>query len=187
MTLARNNVAPWGSKHVGAILSVLMWNFFKCICWLIIKVILRNARCNNKDNDSCVFGSITQMKFTKKKKNSTLNLPIKLRQKENFSSWYCVTAQNDLENVFLRQQIKCFYSHLAQNAIPILRLNRNFYLIKWWTVKFFYSVLAPEWKLFSTTDPVWKLNTTSDIRAPIRLPGSKQLLPRDVDATNNTR
>jgi len=38
-----------GSKHVGAILSVLTWNFIQCICWLLIKVILRNARCNNMD------------------------------------------------------------------------------------------------------------------------------------------
>ena len=38
-----------GSKRVGAILSVLMRNFIQFICWLIIKVILRDARCNNKD------------------------------------------------------------------------------------------------------------------------------------------
>ena len=25
-----------------------MWYLFKCSCWLIIEVILRNARCNNK-------------------------------------------------------------------------------------------------------------------------------------------
>jgi len=25
-----------------------MWNLYKCNCWLIIEVILRNARCNNK-------------------------------------------------------------------------------------------------------------------------------------------
>jgi len=25
-----------------------MWNLFKCNCWLIIEVILRNLRCNNK-------------------------------------------------------------------------------------------------------------------------------------------
>jgi len=37
---------------------------------------------------------------------------------------------NDLENVFLTQQIKYFYTHLAQNEIPILRLNRKLYLIK---------------------------------------------------------
>jgi len=29
-----------GSKHVGAILSVLIEILYKCICWLIIKVIL---------------------------------------------------------------------------------------------------------------------------------------------------
>jgi len=39
------------SKHVGVILIVfkcLMWNLFKCNCWLINEVILGNARCNNK-------------------------------------------------------------------------------------------------------------------------------------------
>jgi len=30
------------------VLSVFMWNLCKCNCWLIIEVILRNARCNNK-------------------------------------------------------------------------------------------------------------------------------------------
>jgi len=33
-----------------------MWNLCKCNCWLIIEVILRNARCNNKvytDNGVC--------------------------------------------------------------------------------------------------------------------------------------
>jgi len=52
----------YGSKHVGAILSVLMWNFIKCICWLIIKVILRNARCNNKDRPSFIVRPITREK-----------------------------------------------------------------------------------------------------------------------------
>jgi len=36
------------SKHVGVILSVFMWNLYKCNCWLIIKVILRMAWCNSK-------------------------------------------------------------------------------------------------------------------------------------------
>jgi len=36
-----------GSKHVGAILNVLMWNLCKCVSWCD-KVILQNARCNNK-------------------------------------------------------------------------------------------------------------------------------------------
>jgi len=57
ITSARRNIAPWWwskkiSKHVGVILivflSVFMWNLCKCNCWLIIEVILRNARCNNK-------------------------------------------------------------------------------------------------------------------------------------------
>ena len=40
------------SKHVRVILIVFlivfMWNLCKWNCWLIIEVILRNARCNNK-------------------------------------------------------------------------------------------------------------------------------------------
>ena len=38
-----------GSKHVGAILVFQCEILCKCICWLIIKVIQRNARCNNND------------------------------------------------------------------------------------------------------------------------------------------
>ena len=29
-------------------LKVFKWNLCKCNCWLIIEVILRNARCNSK-------------------------------------------------------------------------------------------------------------------------------------------
>jgi len=38
-----------GSKHVGAILSVLMSNFMYVHLLVIFKVILRNARCNKDD------------------------------------------------------------------------------------------------------------------------------------------
>ena len=53
ITLARKNVTPWRwskrSKHIGVILSVFLSVILcECNCWLIIKVILRNARCNNK-------------------------------------------------------------------------------------------------------------------------------------------
>jgi len=56
VTLARRNIAPWWwSKKVRnmsgvilIVLSVFMWNLCKCNCWLIIEVILGNARCNNK-------------------------------------------------------------------------------------------------------------------------------------------
>ena len=39
------------SKHVGVVLSVLKcfkWKLYRCICWLIVEVILRNARCNDE-------------------------------------------------------------------------------------------------------------------------------------------
>ena len=55
ITLARNDETPWcdlkRSKNVGVILSVLKcfkWKLYRCICWLIIEVILRNARCNDE-------------------------------------------------------------------------------------------------------------------------------------------
>jgi len=35
-------------KMILIFLSVFMWNLFKWNCWLIIEMILRNARCNNK-------------------------------------------------------------------------------------------------------------------------------------------
>jgi len=39
------------SKRVGVVLSVLKrfkWKLYRCICWLIVEVILRNARCNDE-------------------------------------------------------------------------------------------------------------------------------------------
>ena len=36
----------------------------KCICWLIIKVILQNARCNNKEN------SVVSLQILEKKNSS---------------------------------------------------------------------------------------------------------------------
>ena len=55
ITLVRKNIVPWWwSKNIEtcrSVLSVLiafMWNLCKCNCWLIIEVILQNARCNNK-------------------------------------------------------------------------------------------------------------------------------------------
>ena len=39
------------SKHVGVVLSVLKcfkWKLYRCIFWLIVEVILRNARCNDE-------------------------------------------------------------------------------------------------------------------------------------------
>jgi len=54
MTLARNNIAPEDDLRIET-----CWNDFKCfnvkfyvsaLVGVIIKVILRNARCNNKDD-----------------------------------------------------------------------------------------------------------------------------------------
>ena len=38
-------------------LNVFIWNLCKCMCWLIIEVILRNARCNSKVYGSYMFDS----------------------------------------------------------------------------------------------------------------------------------
>ena len=38
-------------KHIGVVLSVLKcfkWKLYRCICWLIFEVILRNARSNDE-------------------------------------------------------------------------------------------------------------------------------------------
>jgi len=39
------------SKHVGVVLYILKcfkWKLYRCICWLIFEVILRNARYNDE-------------------------------------------------------------------------------------------------------------------------------------------
>jgi len=39
------------SKHVGVVLSdfkVFYMHLYNCMCWLIVEVMLQNARCNDK-------------------------------------------------------------------------------------------------------------------------------------------
>jgi len=55
ITLARTTKLPDDdlkrSKHVGVVFSVLKFfkcKLYRCICWLIVEVILRNARCNDE-------------------------------------------------------------------------------------------------------------------------------------------
>ena len=46
------------SKHVGVVLSVLKcfkWKLYRCICWLIVEVFLRNARCNYQIHVDWIF------------------------------------------------------------------------------------------------------------------------------------
>ena len=61
--LARKNIAPWWLSKKDrnmlewfeVFLIVFMWNLCKCNCWLIIEVILRNARCNSKVYGELIF------------------------------------------------------------------------------------------------------------------------------------
>ena len=55
ITLARNDETPWWwSEKIETCRSSFMclkcfkWKLYRCICWLIVKVILRNARCNGE-------------------------------------------------------------------------------------------------------------------------------------------
>ena len=52
ITLARNDETPWWwSEKIETCRSVLKcskWKLYRCICWLIVEVILRNARCNDE-------------------------------------------------------------------------------------------------------------------------------------------
>jgi len=46
------------SKHVGVGLSVLkcfQWKLYRCIYWLIVEVILRNARCYDEIHNTDTF------------------------------------------------------------------------------------------------------------------------------------
>jgi len=47
-----------GSKHVEAILKCFNVKFYIVHCWLIIKVVLRNARCNNEDKFKTIYPNI---------------------------------------------------------------------------------------------------------------------------------
>jgi hypothetical protein len=58
MTLARNDLAPWGwskDRNMSERFQVF-WRVIlcKCICQLIIKVILWNAQCNEEDVTKCL-------------------------------------------------------------------------------------------------------------------------------------
>ena len=52
ITLARNDETPWWwSEKIETCRSGFnwfKWNLYRCICWLIVEVILRNARCNDE-------------------------------------------------------------------------------------------------------------------------------------------
>ena len=58
ITLARNDENPWRwSEKIETCRSGFKWKLYRCICWLIVEVVLRNARCNNEIHDAIFFQS----------------------------------------------------------------------------------------------------------------------------------
>jgi len=59
ITLARNDETPWWwSEKIETRQSGFKWKLYRCICWLIVEVILRNARCNDEIHVSQAFITI---------------------------------------------------------------------------------------------------------------------------------
>jgi len=52
ITLARNDKAPWWwserTETCRSGFKCFKWKLYRCICWLIVEVILRNAQCNDE-------------------------------------------------------------------------------------------------------------------------------------------
>ena len=63
ITLARNDETPWWwSEKIETCRSgfkCFKWKLYRCICWLIVEVILQNARCNDEIHTSFFFGTNT--------------------------------------------------------------------------------------------------------------------------------
>ena len=52
ITSARNNKIPWWSEKIETCrrgFKCFKWKLYRCICWLIVEVILRNAWCNDEN------------------------------------------------------------------------------------------------------------------------------------------
>ena len=116
------------SKHIGVVLCVskcFKWKLYRCICWLIVEVILRNARSNNEIHTNLVFVS----RFS-----SLLQYQVtwKCSKYEAFTTEACLrtlTGEGTAEKIIKGTWLKC---HWCKRGI--LHLQRTLWSAAWTTV-----------------------------------------------------
>jgi len=62
ITLARNDETPWWwSEKIETCRSGFKWKLYRCICWLIVEVILQNAQCNYEIQTNLQFTKVAHL------------------------------------------------------------------------------------------------------------------------------